>query len=143
MFAMEPNLVETPFCLARDFLLKAASLRSVKHRNITSHSYFRCKSSHWSLQSQKYLKFQLFHHDRYMLAAISQVLAFIFLGARFYMDPFVLKRKTLIYPKKSPFQSSEVQCMHFVRQATRCCLCWMPSHCFFILITYSKLSSFK
>ena len=101
---MEPNLGETPFFLAPEFLLKTASLRSVKYRSITLHSYFRCKSLHWSFQSPIYLpKLQLFYHHQYWFVANTPAVAFLFLVARFYIDSFILKHKTLIHPKKSHF----------------------------------------
>ena len=129
------------FC-ALEFLLKTASLHSVKHRSIILHSYFRCKSSHWSLQSHKYLlKFQLSQHYQYSFVASTLVVAFLFLDTSFYIDSFILKRKTLIHPKK---KSSEVQFMYFVYQATRCCQCFTYlAIIFFSLTTYSKFSSFK
>ena len=102
MCAMEPNLVEIPFFLAPEYLLKTASLRSVKHRSITLYSYFRCKSLHWSFQGPIYLpKFQLFHHHQYWFVANAPAVVFLFLVARFYIDSFVLKLKTLIHPKSS------------------------------------------
>ena len=136
MCAMEPNLVQTPFFLVLEFYVKNCFTSFCNHRSITSHSHFRYKSSHWSLQNQKYLppKFQLFHHYQYSFVANTPVVVFLFLGARFYIDSFVLKRKTLIHPKKITFsQSSDVQFMYFVHEATRCCRCWIPSHCFFYL----------
>ena len=123
MCAMQPNLVKIPFFLALDFLLKTALLRSVKHCNLTLHSYFLCKSSQWSLQGQKYLpEFQLSHYYPYSFVASTPIIAFLFLDARFYLHSFVLKQKTLIYPKKITFfQSLEAQFIHFVHQTIRCC----------------------
>ena len=104
MCTIEPNLVQTAFFLAPEFLLKSASLRSVKHRSITLRPYFRCKSLHWTFQSSTYiLKFQLFHHHQYWFVVNTPAVAFLFLVARFYIDFFALKCKTLIHPKKSHF----------------------------------------
>ena len=101
---MQPKLVETPFFLAVEHLLKTASLCSVQHRSITLHSYFRCKSLHWSFESPIYLhKFQLFHHHQYWFVANTPAVTSLFVVARFYIDSFVLKCKTLIHPKKSHF----------------------------------------
>ena len=125
MCTIQPNLVETPFFPAPEFLQKTASLRSAKHRSLTPHSYFRCKSLHWSLQSQKYLsKFQLSHHHQYAFVASTAAVFFLFLGARFYVNSFVLKRKTLIDPKKSHvsnYQKSSSCTLH--TKQTRCCCC--------------------
>ena len=104
MWVMEPNLARTPFFLGPEFLLKTASFRSVKHPSITLHSYFLCKSLHWSLQSSIYLpKFQVFYHHWYRFVANTLTVALRFLVARFYTDSFVLKRKTSIHPKKAYF----------------------------------------
>ena len=104
MCAVEPNLVQTPFFLALEFLLKTALLRSLKHRSITIHSYFRCESLHWSFQSQKYLlKFRLFHYHRYLFVANTPTVAFLLIVARFYIDSFILKRIMLIHPKNHMF----------------------------------------
>ena len=118
MCAMEPNLVQTPFFLAPKFFLKAASLHSVKHRSITLHSYFGCKSLHWSLESPIYpSKFELSHHHQYWFVANTPAVVFIFLVARLYIISFVLRRETLILPKKTFSQLSEVQLMYVVHQA--------------------------
>ena len=102
MCVMESNLIQTPFSLTLEFSQKTALLRSVKHRSITRDSYFRCKSSHCSLQSQKHLhKFQLSNHHQYSSIENAPVIAFLCLGASFYTDSFVLKSKTLIRQKKS------------------------------------------
>ena len=104
MCAMKSNLVQIQFSLASEFLLKTASLHSVKHRSITLHSYFRCKSLHWSFQSLIYFpKFQLFLYHQYWFVANTPAVAFLFLVARFYIESFVLKLKTLIHPKNHFF----------------------------------------
>ena len=120
MCATQPNLVQTSFFLALELLLKTAPLRSIKHRSLTSHSYFRCKTSHWSLHHQKYLsKFQLSHHQQYSFGASTPVVAFLFLGARFYIDSFTLKRKTLIHRRKShvSYHQKSGSCTLYTKQS--------------------------
>ena len=134
------TLFKHHFFLRCSLSQKVASLCSVKHCSITSHSYFCCNSAHWSLQSQKYLpKCQIFHYRQYSFVASTRAVAFLFLGTSFYTNSFVLRSKTLIHPKKP----SKVQLMYFVQQATHYCQCWISSHCFFSLTTHSKPSSLK
>ena len=102
MCAIHPNLVETSCFLELEFLLKTASLRSVKHCSLTPVHIFglnlhigRSKASNTSP------KFQSSHHYQYSFVASTRVVAFPFLGARFYIDSFVLKCKTLIRPIES------------------------------------------
>ena len=102
MCAMHPNLVETSCFLELEFLLKTASLRSVKHCSLTPVHIFglnlrigRSKASNTSP------KFQSSHHYQYLFVASTRVVDFPFLGARFYIDSFVFKCKTLSHPKKS------------------------------------------
>ena len=117
---MEPNLVQTPFFLAREFLLKTNPLRSARHRNMTLHSYFRCKSLHWLLQSSIYLlKFQFFYHHQYWSVANTLAVSFLILVARFYIDSFFSKHKALIHPKKSYFskRSKSSSCASYTQQS--------------------------
>ena len=119
MCAVESNLIETAFFLETEFLLKTASLRSIKHHSINLHSYFRCKSSHWLLQTPIYLpKFQLFHHHQYRFVANTSPVTFLFLVSRFYIDSFVFTRKTLIHSKKShiPNHSKSSSCASYTKQ---------------------------
>ena len=119
MCAMEPNLFETPFFLALELVLKTVSLRSVKHRSITLHSYFQCKSLHWSFQNPIHVpKFQLSQHNQYSFVANTPAVAFPFLVARFYIDSFVLKCKTLIHPKTSHFTNhpKASSCALYIKQ---------------------------
>ena len=83
------------------------------------HSYFRCKSLHWSFESPIYLpQLRLFHHHRYWFVANTPTVAFLFLVARIYIDSFVLRHKTLIHLKKSHFPNhpKSSSCVSYAKQ---------------------------